>query len=223
MPGPWTRPSWFSARGWRLMDLGAPVADDDAVRKIDLAPAFAAAVPVGFGGMFVGQYYDNNPHANSVNLAAVAGQLDLAPFVAARDFTIDRIGLAVSTGVASAHARALVYSAGTDGWPDALLADSGSLDASAAAYVFGASTLAFTKGTVYWVGSHSDSTATLRCCNTSCCWQLGLSTSSSANYFSILRRSVTYGSAPTSWGATTAADLGAAAAPSVRWRVASLP
>ena len=74
------------------------------------------------GGVFTGKYYDNSFQGTaSSTLAGVAGRIDLAPYYTSVPLTIDQIGVAVSTAVASAVGRVCIYSSDANGWPDSLL------------------------------------------------------------------------------------------------------
>lgn len=174
------------------------------------------------GGVITGQYYDNSfQGTNSSTLAGVANRIDLAPYYTSVTLNIDQIGLAVSTAVASAQGKVVIYEAGADGWPDTLLFESGALDFSSTGYKSEALTFTFTSGKIYWIGARHSSTATIRTINVSSSVNLGLISSTAANYATLLRRTVTFAnSAPNPWNFVNGDRVAASTPPSVRFRAA---
>jgi hypothetical protein len=167
-----------------------------------------------------GQYYDNagNPAAATVQIGA-AGQIDLAPYFSSTDLAIDRIGCGVSTGVAGALFKIVIYGSNASGWPDAKLYESADLSAATAA--FAEATLAFTfvACTRYWVGIRKSSTATFRTIPTASAPNLGLLSNNGTTYATILRRTLAYASAaPANWGFVNADRLANITPPSIRFR-----
>lgn len=170
------------------------------------APALIARMASPFGASAIsGQFYDQSFDATGPGtLAGVANRLDLSPFYAPFDLTVDQIGVACSTGVASAVGRCVVYASGTDNWPAARLfygaADLGFATTGYKAHTLSTPYFTFAANTLYWVGIHQSSTATLRTGSLSGSPNLGVNGSNGTNYFNILRRSVTYASgAPDPW------------------------
>lgn len=175
------------------------------------------------GGVVVGQYYDNSFQGTaSSTLAGVANRLDLAPYYTSVDLPIDRLGVAVSTGVASAAGRACIYATGTDGWPAALLYyGSSDLDFSSTGMKEHTLTFTFLRGIQYWVGIHQSSTATLRSINVSSAVNLGLTSSTASNYATILRQSINYAlGAPDPFVFTNGNRTANTTPPSIRFRAA---
>ena len=119
--------------------------------------------------------------------------------------TVDQIGVACSTAVASAVGRCVVYATGSDGWPaERLFYGAADLDFATTGYkahTLSSPYFTFNSGTMYWVGVHQSSTATLRSINVGSAVNLGLNGSNGTNYFTVLRKTVTYASgAPDPWG-----------------------
>lgn len=197
------------ARGWRG-SLGD---------RLDTISNFASP---NAGGVLVGAYYDAAFHGTAASTAGgAAGRLEIAPYYTSAGLRIDQIGVAVSTGVASATVRVLIYATGADGWPSDLLYESASLDCSSAGYKSVALDFTFEAGTQYWLGVHHSSTATLRAITQASLPNLGLGTSGAATgYTTMLRRTQTYASlAPTTWDAVSSAQMiSNATMPSVRFR-----
>lgn len=174
------------------------------------------------GGVVVGQYYDNSFQATaSSTLAGAANRIDLAPYYTSVPLNIDRIGVAVSTGVASALAKVVIYSSDANGWPDTLLYESGNLDCATTGMKEATLTFSFASGVQYWVGVRHSSTATLRTINVSSAVNLGLTSSTAANYATILRRTRTFATAATNpWVFTNSDRVANVTPPSIRFRAA---
>lgn len=186
--------------------------------KINTASVFASPF---WGGYISGLYYDGSVGGlTTATLAGAANRMEGHPFVAPTDMSIDRIGIQIVTGVASATAKIVIYNAGTDGWPSTVAWEGTSdLDCSTST-TFSEETLSFTftGGKKYWLFVRHSSTATLRCIPTSNAGNLGLNSSVAASYYTGLRRTLTYATAATDPFAFTSADLVAATPYSIRVR-----
>ena len=177
------------------------------------------------GGLVVGQYYDNSFQgtASSV-LAGAANRIDLAPYYTSTTFTMDRVGVAVSTAVAAALGRVVIYSSDTDGWPDTLLFESADLNLSTTGMKEDTVSMQLLSGVQYWVGVRHSSTAALRTINVSSAVNLGLTSSAASNYATVLRRALTFATPATSpWSFANSDRRANTTPPSVRMRVASVP
>lgn len=175
------------------------------------------------GGVVVGQYYDNSFQGTaSATLAGAANRIDLAPYYTSVPLTIDRIGCSVSTGVTGANIKIVIYSSDANGWPDALLYESGDLSAASSGAMAEATlSFSFSSGVQYWVGVRHSSTATLRTINVSSAVNLGLTSSTASNYATILRRTVTFANAaPNPWVFTNSDRVANVTPPSIRFRAA---
>ncbi len=85
-------------------NVTTPAADISTV--VPAAAMFASSI----FGRISGQYCDNSFHGlASSTLAGAAGRIDLAPFFVAEDLSVDQIGVAVSTAVAGALGKVVVY------------------------------------------------------------------------------------------------------------------
>ena len=138
-------------------------------------------------------------------LAGAANRGDLSPWLCTRTITPAGLGVVVTTGVAAANLRVLVYASDADGWPTTLLWDSGSLTATTSTqYREGTSGVpTFTKGVLYWLGVLHSSTATVRAVPLGAAVQIGGvgATATTANHGSIVRRTgLTFASPPNPWG-----------------------
>lgn len=169
-------------------------------------------------GFVTGRFYDNSFHgSNTSTTANSTNRIDLAPFYVGTSLTIDQIGVAVATAVAASSVRLLIYSTGSNGWPDNKLYESADVDTSATGYKFASLSFTFSSDVPYWVGIHENGTATLRTVNLASALNLGLTSSSATTYATLLRKVVTYGSAPDPWGFASA-DLVTGSPPSIRMR-----
>lgn len=174
------------------------------------------------GGYVVGNYYDNSFHAASATtIAGVADTVELVPFYTSQSLPIDQLGVAVATAVAGSLLRCVIYGSNSQGWPDQLLY-SGGTDLSGAinTYVSHSLSFSFQSATQYWLGVHWSSTTTIRAINSSSAVTLGISASTSINYFSKIRRTIPFATgSPQAWG-FQASDLSTGAPVSVRFRAA---
>lgn len=152
-------------------------------------------------------------------LAGAAGRIDVAPLIVPTDITISAMNIEVTTGVASAQGKIVLYDSTSAGVPNALITASGDLDFATSSttrtYTYA---YTFKAGVVYWLGIHHSSTATLRSVNVGALRQLGVVSGGSANNNTIYRLTSTYASgAPAS---LSGAALTSAVAPSVKIVVA---
>jgi hypothetical protein len=187
------------------------------------------ALPYGSAWVFdqtAGRYFDNSPicHAGAT-LAGAANRIDLTPFYVGRLVTVDQIGGAVSTAVASSLFRCLLYDADSiTGRPTNLLLSSADLSGATVAFVSTTVSHQLLPGRRYWVGVHHSSTCTLRAIAATAGYPLGLASNTGAGTATVVRKTVTFGaSSPATWTWVDADLTAAIAPPSVRFRVASIP
>lgn len=192
-------------------------------RRLNAISNFASP---NVGGYIVGQIYDAAMHApNSNTSTSAANRLELHPFYTSVPLRIDQLGIAVSTANAGA-ARCVVYSSTEEGWPDELLLSVDQLDTGTTGWRGAAADFTFDSGRQYWLGHHTAGAPALRAYPTTSAGNLGLNagTGAGTNYFTVLRRTVTYASgAPANWGVVASNQRVSAASPtSVRFRVAEV-
>lgn len=177
-----------------------PVNQGGTTKKATTALAVTAAhfASPSAGGYFSGRYYDNSLHTLArVTSAQAANRIELSPFFTSVDFEVDRLGVAVSTAVASSLCKVLIYDTGSDGWPGSVVYISGDLDCSTTGAKEVTVSFTFTAGVKYWIGTWTNSTQTLRCVAGGATASLGPSTNTGTSYLNVIRRVVTYGgSAP---------------------------
>jgi hypothetical protein len=171
----------------------------------------------------VGLFYDNSFYpAGTSTLAGVASACDLAPWSTSGPIVIDQIGVAVATAVASTSVKIVIYGADANGWPGALLYESAAIPTIALGFQFVAVTnFAFKPGTTYWIGVRYNGAPVLRAIPVANCISLGLNGSNGADYFTKIRRAVTFANAaPAAWGFASAELVANLMVPSVRFRAA---
>ncbi len=157
--------------------------------------------------------------------AMASDRLELYPYPCQATHTADQIGVRRSSGVASSAAKVVIYSSGTDGWPDALLFEGASMTGLAsgggATVTVDASDFQFVAGVTYWIGLLETGTGQILFIPTTGLRPLG--SSGAANY-TIIRRTHTYTNPAPNPLVFNSADLVASAtAPYVVWSVQSVP
>ncbi len=134
------------------------------------------------------------------NLVGAAGRIDLYPFTARADNAVTGLAVNVTTLVAAALGKIVVYDSDINGRPNNLLVETADLDFSTIGVKTATVSLTFRQGKTYWLGIRHNSTATLSA------W---LSTSTpdinggapSTTARKVARRTLTYATAATStWG-----------------------
>jgi hypothetical protein len=111
-----------------------------------------------------GMFITNNANATALGTQAqVANRTVIAPFVAAYGVTIDQLGISVSTFLASANCKCVIYDSDSNGRPTTILRETANIDAGTNGTKLAAITsLALTAGKTYWIGVRSSGTQTLR-------------------------------------------------------------
>ena len=95
-------------------------------------------------------------------LAGAANRMDIFPWVCPYDFASDLAAVNVTTAVASATGKIVLYEANpTTTYPASLLAESPVLDFSTVGAKTAALSYSFKAGNVYWLGIRHSSTAAL--------------------------------------------------------------
>jgi hypothetical protein len=99
--------------------------------------------------------------AASVAVASVADRLELVPFIPSQDVVSTNFGCQVTTAVASALSKFVVYSSLATGYPDSVLLETGTVDCSTTGFKSISAVQTFKAGVLYWIGIRSNSTQTL--------------------------------------------------------------
>lgn len=169
------------------------------------------------------RYYDQSITGTAhTTLAGAAGRIDLSPVCFPFNVVIDRLGVNVTTGVASALGRVVIYGAGANGQPlSRVFYGASDLDLSTTGAKEHTVSFTFQAGVLYWVGFHHSSTATLSAIAVAGLPSLGLSAANATNPLTAVRQTVTYASgAPLSFNFVAASHLTAnVAVSSIRFRV----
>jgi len=158
------------------------------------APEFGHVLMRPAAGVFVG----NLLTGTLTTLASAANRVDITPFVPRVGFTIDQIGMSVSTGAAGL-ACGLIFDADAAGRPTTLLAQGANVDTTAAATVLGAVAFTFRAGKLYYVGNWTQAACTLRCGQTYVQVPLSWTNAATPARQAALRRVQAWGGAATNW------------------------
>jgi len=167
-------------------------------------PRHALAVEGQYPPFYIsGNYFDCGVGGNTRSTAA--GLLDrvvVMPFVPGQNIAVDRAAIDVTTGVASAEARMVIYDGdGAGGVPSTRLYDSAEQDCSTTGIKEVTLAFTFQAGKLYWVGVHNSSTATLRAVNVAECRPIGvIGTSASTVYTAYRVQSVFSTDSPSPFG-----------------------
>jgi hypothetical protein len=134
-------------------------------------------------------------------LAGAANRVDLFPFVPCADISMDQLGVNVTTAVAAALGKIVVYNSLANGRPDALLLETGTLDFATVGNKSIAASLTLLRGRTYWLGIRHSSTAALSAWATSATPDINGGTTFTTTARKVLRRTLTFATAaPASWG-----------------------
>jgi hypothetical protein len=152
-------------------------------------------------------------------LAGAANRMDIYPFTPRADISVDRLAVNVTTAVASALGKIVVFGSDAKGRPDAKLAETADLDFSTTGVKDGTVALTLRKGRTYWLGIRHSSTATLSAWDTRASADInGGSPVTTAR--KTLRRTLTYATAaPAAW-VFVSSEINTAAATAIWLRVA---
>lgn len=162
----------------------------------------------------------------ATTVAGVANAMYLVPFYAGETFTIDRLGVVVTTLAAGALAKCVIYDTDTDGWPNIpVCAPTDDLDCSTTGLKVHTLSPAFQfeAGRAYWIGSRWSGTPTVRALPLGGIRTLGPDAPDGSSQFTQLLRTVTYGNAPPNPWTFIASELVGNPPAIVRFRTASVP
>ncbi|HAO34045.1 MAG TPA: hypothetical protein DCQ84_13985 [Candidatus Competibacteraceae bacterium] len=204
---------------WETRDGGtsalarAPAAFAPALALLPLSPL----IPLP-----AGRWFDQGLlSAAHGTLIGVAGRVDVCGLLRPFDVAINQAGVDVTTAVAAATGRVVIYAATSAGVPGPLLyLGTEDLDLSTVGFKFHTLAFTFQAGKLYYVGFIHGGTAVIRAIQGYSLPAFGLASSTSAAPLSVLSQTVTYPNAPVEFAFDASAHLAARAAPSVRMRVA---
>ena len=168
-----------------------------AMRVIDSQQQIAFLKPIA------GEYILTNTGAGgatTTTLAGAANRIDLFPFIPRADVTVDMMAVNVTTLIAAALGKIVVYAADVNGRPTDLLLETANLDFSTVGIKNAAVSVTLRQGRTYWLGIRHSSTATLSAWVVGSTPDLGCG-APLTSVRKTLRRIVAFGTpAPTSWG-----------------------
>ena len=132
--------------------------------------------------------------------AGVADRLEIAPWIARADLTIDAVQVNVSTGVAGAQGKVVCYGSDANGRPDVRLFETAALDFATIGLKTGTIAFTFLRGETYWFGLRHSSTATVTLWPSTGVPDLNGGAPAPGGARKVLRRAITFASAaPTPW------------------------
>ena len=187
--------------------------------RMNGATQIIATDDIAFVQPGMGDYVSTSMGSGSTfaTAAGVIGRFDLFPYVPRGDFTADQIAVNVTTAVAAAQGKLLVYGSNALGQPTTRLFESAALDFSTTGFKSAALSVTFRKGQVFWIGLRHSSTATTTTFAPSATPDL---TTSDLNVQlrKVLRRTLAFATAaPDPWGyLSTETSNGSAAATFLR-------
>ena len=168
-----------------------------AVRTIDSQQDIPFLKPIA------GEYILSNigaGGATTTTLAGAAGRMDIFPYNPRADVTVDMLTVNVTTLVAGALGKIVVYEADGNGRPSDLIAETGTLDFATVGLKSTAVTLTLRQGKTYWFGIRHSATATLSTWVVGATPDLGCGAPLTAAR-KTLRRVLAFATpAPTTWG-----------------------
>ncbi len=187
-----------------------------------------AAAGGGSGGATAMNYKTSTGrwHVNSLDTttlttsAGAANRIEIAPWQCPFDMTADQVGVLCSTLIASAQGKIVCYNADAEGRPSTLLFETATLDFGSVGFKSIAQNASFTRGSIYWLGLRSSSTATVNAHQPYCSPVLGFPAVPTTAATKLLRRTLTFATAaPATWG-WVATEETAANVPAIFMRVA---
>ena len=167
----------------------------------------------------IGSYVGNMNHGTLTTSAGVAGYKEIFPFIPGFSFNCLEVGISVSTAVASAEAKVILYAADSNGRPTTFIQQSAAIDCSSTGTKTTAFDQDFVVGTRYWLGVWHSSTATLRAANTSSNIAIAWTNSATPTAVRNLRVTETYGGTASDWTYATSQHISNRSMPFVLLRV----
>ena len=133
-------------------------------------------------------------------LAGAAGRIDLFPFIPRDDITVDRLSVNVTTLIAAALGKIVLYAADATSRPAALIAETGDLDFSTVGLKEVTVAQTLRRGITYWIGIRHSSTAILSAWASTATPDLNCGAPVTTAR-KVLRRTLAYATAaPSTWG-----------------------
>uniref|UniRef100_A0A6M3LUE7 Uncharacterized protein n=1 Tax=viral metagenome TaxID=1070528 RepID=A0A6M3LUE7_9ZZZZ len=127
---------------------------------LEIFPALDAHIASFMENIRTGEYFPPFPTAAGSTVTPGTNALYAMPFIVARDMTIDRLAIDITTASDSQTARLGIYNNGTNCYPGTLLLDGGTVSLTSTGTVAVTISQALSKG-LYWVAYGADSNPTL--------------------------------------------------------------
>ena len=130
-----------------------------------------------------------------------ASRIDLFPYTPSQSFDLDQLAVNVTIAVAAALGKLVIYGSDEFGRPDALLAETSTLDYSTIGFKYASLNLSLLQGTSYWFGIRHSSTASLSAWQVYATPDINGGTLPSILGRKVLRRTMTFANPATpTWG-----------------------
>lgn len=157
--------------------------------------------------------------AATATTAGVANRMEIFPFLPRADLTVDQVAVNVTTAVAGALGKVVIFAADSLGRPDARLFETADLDFGTTGVKSVALSAALLAGVTYWLGLRHSATATVSAWSTSTSPDINGGAPATAAR-KTLRRTLAYGTAaPAAWGFVSS-ELSNGQAPAIWLRMA---
>lgn len=172
------------------------------------------------GAYVVGQHYDNALFGTPTytTLTGSADQIVMVPFAVSRDFTIDRIGVDVTTGVGSSNCKIAIYDLASSYWPGSKVAESANISTASTGFAYDSLAYTFRTGIHYWLGLRFSSNPAVRAIPADNAVNLGLSGATATAHYTKLVDTKTFATAADSVWSFSSSQLTTGAIPSIRMR-----
>lgn len=168
-----------------------------------------ASLNVAIVNTSIVQYFSQSITSLAKTAASSAiNRLDLMPFIPASDIVITGLALEVITLTVGGLAKLLVYD-NSGGKPNNLLIASTGLDCSTIGLKTFATSYTFLKGTIYWIGIHTNDVISFRSLPVASLIPLSSNATNNSHYTMYRSTAYTYGSEPaTGFTGTITSSIG---------------
>ena len=181
----------------RVRGMAVPVLAGDAATKAYADTRFNIPFLVPAAGEHVMTTMGSG--SNLTTQAGAAGRMEIHCWTPRATIVTDAIAINVTTAVAAALAKVVVYGSDINGRPDARLGETADIDCSIAGVRTATLALTLIAGVTYWFGIRHSSTATLSAWLASAVPDIN-GGGPTANARKALRRTLAYGTAaPAAW------------------------
>lgn len=200
--------------------LSTPVLSDfqvlAAAVNADRLAAESAAVAAAVTGQEIpflmppaGEYFQTTTGIGTAvignSLIGAADRMEIFPFLARRNLTVDRLAINVVAAVAGGLGRIVIYDADANGRPDALLLETADIDCSTIGVKEAINSFTFERGKTYWLGFRHNAIFQTNGWPSTGTPDISGGAAPSTGSRKVLRRSVAFATpAPAAWGYSSA-------------------